>query len=158
MYVDDMLLASMNIKELAALKSKLNDSIDMKDLGDASHILGMYIVHNKYKKLLYLSQIEYIEKVLKHFDMERGKELSTPLPPYVKLCLNGCPKTNVEKVEMAKVPYSFADGSLMYVMICTRPDIAYVVGVVSRYISNLGKKHWEVVKGIMRYLNGTREV
>ena len=44
LYVDDMLLASMNINELAALKSKLNDTFDMKDLGDASHILGMRIV------------------------------------------------------------------------------------------------------------------
>ena len=59
---------------------------------------------------------------------------------------------------MAKVPYSFAVGSIMYAMICTRPDIAYAVGVVSRYMSNLGKKRWEAVKGIMRYLNGTRDV
>ena len=57
---------------------------------------------------------------------------------------------------MAKVPYSSAVGSLMYAMICTRPDIAYAVGVVSRYMSNPGKKHWEAVKGIMRYLKGTK--
>ena len=48
--------------------------------------------------------------------------------------------------------------SIMYVMICTRPDIAYAVGVVNMYMSNLSKKHWEVVKSIMRYLNGTRDV
>lgn len=63
--------------------------------------------------------------------MERGKRFSAPLPPYVKLCLNECPKSDVEKAEMAKVPYS---SSLMYAMICTRPDIAYAVGVVSRYM------------------------
>ena len=90
--------------------------------------------------------------------MERGKALSTPLPPYVKLCLNDCPKTDAEKAEMAKVPYSSAVGSLMYAMICTRLDITFVVGVVSRYMSNPGKKHWEAVKGIMRYLNGTRKL
>ena len=49
-----------------------------------------------------------------------GKALSTPLPPYVKLCLNDCPKIDVEKAKMAKVLYSFAIGSLMYAMICTR--------------------------------------
>ena len=59
---------------------------------------------------------------------------------------------------MAKVLYCSAVGSLMYAMICTRPDIAYAVGVVSRYMSNPGKKHWEAVKGIMRYLNGTRKM
>ena len=105
LYVDDMLLASMNINELIALKSKLNDTFDMKDLGDASHILGMRIVRDRYKKLLYLSQTEYIDKVLKCFNMERGKALSTPLPPYVNLWLKDC-KSNVEKVEMAKVSYS----------------------------------------------------
>ena len=70
LYVDDMLLAGTNIDELAALKAKLNDSFDMKDLGDENHILGMHIVQDSYKKLLYLSQIEYIVKVLKHFNME----------------------------------------------------------------------------------------
>ena len=158
LYVDDMLLAGTNMDELAALKSKLNDSFDMKDLGDASHILGMRIVRDRDKKLLYLSQTEYIEKVLKRFNMERGKALSTPLPPYMKLCLNDCPKSDAEKAEMAKVPYSSAVGSLMYAMICTRPDIAFAVGVVSRYMSNPGKKHWEAVKGVMRYLNGTKEL
>ena len=73
-----MLLVGMNIDELVALKSKLNDSFHMKDLGDASHILGMRIERDRDKKLLYLSQIEYIDKVLKHFNMERGKALSTP--------------------------------------------------------------------------------
>ena len=53
-----------------------------------------------------------------------GKALSAPLPPYVKLCLNDCPKSDVEKDETKKVPYSSTVGSLMYAMICTRPDIA----------------------------------
>ena len=131
LYVDDMLLAGTNINELAALKSKLNDTFDMKDLGDASHILGMRIVRDRDKKLLYLSQAEYIDKVLKHFNMERGKALSAPLPPYVKLCLNDCLKSDVEKNEMEKVPYSSTVGILMYAMRYTRPDIDYVVGVVS---------------------------
>ena len=73
LYVDDMLLAGTNIKELATLKAKLNDNFDMKDLGDASHILGMHIERDRDKKLLYLSQTEYIDKVLKHFNMEGGK-------------------------------------------------------------------------------------
>ena len=59
---------------------------------------------------------------------------------------------------MAKVPYSFAIGSLMYAMICTWLDIAFAVGVVSRYMSNLGNKHWEAVKGIMRYVNCTNKL
>ena len=56
---------------------------------------------------------------------------------------------------MAKVPYASAIGSLMYAMVCTRLDIAHAVGVVSRYMSNSSKQHWEVVKWILRYLRGT---
>ena len=84
--------------------------------------------------------------------------MSAPLPSYVKLSLGDYPKLDAKKTEMAKVPYSFAVGSLMYVMICTRPNIAYAVGVVTRYMSNPSKKHWEAIKGIMWYLNGTRKV
>ncbi|MCO5610242.1 hypothetical protein L7F22_064478 [Adiantum nelumboides] len=104
LYVDDMLLAEKNIDELAVLQSTLNDNLDMKDLGDVNHILGMRI----------------------------GKALSTPLPPHVKLCLNDCPKSDSKHAKMAKVPYSSAIGSLMYAMICTHPNIAFAVGVVSR--------------------------
>ena len=76
----------------------------------------------------------------------------------MKLSLNDSLKLDAENTEMAKVPYSYTVSSLMYAMICTRPDIAYAVGVVSRYMSNPGKKHWEVVKSIMWYLNNTRDV
>jgi hypothetical protein len=56
---------------------------------------------------------------------------------------------------MKKVPYASTIGSLMYVMVCTRSDIAYAIGVVSRFLSNHGKKHWLAVKWILRYLKGT---
>ena len=56
---------------------------------------------------------------------------------------------------MSRVPYSSAVGSLMYAMVCTRPDIAHAVGVVRRYMNNPGKEHWEAVKWILRYLRGT---
>ena len=56
---------------------------------------------------------------------------------------------------MKKVPYASAVGSLMYVMLCTRPYISYAVGMVSRYQSNPGEAHWKNVKRILRYLKGT---
>ena len=63
--------------------------------------------------------------------MEGRKTLSILLASYVKLCLNDCPKSNIDKAKMAKVPYLLAVGSLMYAMICTRLYIAYAVGVVT---------------------------
>ena len=56
---------------------------------------------------------------------------------------------------MADIPYSQVVGSLMYAMVCTRADIAYAVNVVSRFMSNPGKLHWDAVKWVMRYLKGT---
>ena len=59
---------------------------------------------------------------------------------------------------MAKIPYAYEVGSLMYGVVATRAYIVSPMGVVSRYMAMPGKKHWEVVKGIMRYLKGTMHV
>ena len=56
---------------------------------------------------------------------------------------------------MRKVPYTSAIGNLIYVMVCTRPDIAHIMGVVSKFMSRPGKQHWEAAKWIMRYLRGS---
>ena len=58
---------------------------------------------------------------------------------------------------MRRVPYASAVGSLMYAMLCTRPDICCVVGVVSRFQSNPGPDHWMAVKHILKYLKRTRD-
>ena len=58
---------------------------------------------------------------------------------------------------MRQVPYASTIGSLMYVMLCTRPDICYSVGMISRYQSNPGLKHWQAVKHILKYLRRTRD-
>ena len=157
LYVDDMLIAGHSKKDIADLKQKLSSQFDMKDLGDAHHILGMRVTRDRKKGLLYLSQEEYVHKVLERFNMQSGRSVSTPLPAYLKLSKDDCPKSVEDKAAMAKVPYASACGSLMYAMVATRPDIAYAVGVVSRYMSNPGKKHWDAVKSILRYLSGTAD-
>ena len=68
------------------------------------------------------------------------------------------PKTFEEMEEMAKVPYASAIGSLMYAMLCTRPDIAYAVSVTSRFQSNPGLEHWVAVKAILKYLRRTKDL
>ncbi|MGJ2631364.1 reverse transcriptase domain-containing protein, partial [Salmonella enterica subsp. enterica serovar Paratyphi A] len=144
--------------EISAFKSKMAKYFDMKDMGEASHILGMRIERDRSKKLIWLSQTEYIDKVLQRFNMENSKGSSVPLQSYVKLSKEDCPVSTEEKAEMEKIPYASAVGSLMYAMIATRPDIAFAVGVVSRYMSNPGKKHWDAVKGILRYLKATKNM
>jgi hypothetical protein len=101
-----------------------------------------------------LSHGEYIEKVLERFRMQNEKPISTPFAIYFKLTKEMCSKTQEEIEYMSRVPYSSIVGSLMYAMVCTRPDIAHAVEVVSKYMKNPGKEHWEVVKWILRYLIG----
>jgi hypothetical protein len=87
--------------------------------------------------------------------MKNGKLVSTPLAIHFKLTKEMCPNTQEEIKYMSRVPYSSVVGSLMYAMVCTIPYISHAVGVVSRYMNNPGKEHWEVVKWILRYLRGT---
>jgi ATP-binding cassette subfamily B (MDR/TAP) protein 1 len=86
--------------------------------------------------------------------MQNTKPVSTPFATHFKLSKMQCPTTTREK-EMSLIPYFSAIGSLMYAIINTRLDIAHVIDVVSGYLSNLGKPHWDVVKWILRYLRGT---
>ena len=113
----------------------------MKELRQAQHILGMQIERNRTTKILRLSQSDYIRKVLRHSHMENVKPTSTPLLKLIKLSDRDSPSTEEEKKLMSKIPYASAVGSLMYAMVVTRPDLAYVVGVVSRYMSKPGRKH-----------------
>ena len=96
-----------------------------------------------------------MENVLQCLSMENAKVVSTPLPSHLKLTKEMCPNTQEEEDKMSKVPYALAIGSLVHAIVCTRPDIAHVLGVVSRHMSHLGIEHWNVVKWILRYLRGT---
>lgn len=68
-----------------------------------------------------------------------------------------CPRSDIEKDQMKGIPYASAVGSVMYAQTCTRPDIAYAVGLLGRYQSNPGMEHWKAAFKVMRYLQGTRD-
>ncbi|KAL5553855.1 hypothetical protein UlMin_041256 [Ulmus minor] len=87
--------------------------------------------------------------------MVDAKLVDVPLAAHFKLSSELCPKTEEDVQKMAKVPYASAVGSVMYAMVCTRPNIAHAVSLVSRYMANPGKAHWEVVKWLLRYLKGS---
>ena len=158
LYVDDMLIAGSDMSEIKKLKKQMSEEFEIKDLGAANQILGMSISRNKENGSLTLSQEKYIEKVLKKFSLNDAKIRSSPLGSHFKLSKAQSPKSDEDKKEMAKVPYASAVGSLMYAMVCTRPDIAHAVGVVSRFMSNPGREHWEAVKWLLRYLKGTSKM
>ena len=89
--------------------------------------------------------------------MQNSKKGLVPFRHGVLLSNDQRPKTLEEENMMRQIPYASAVGSLMYAMLCTRLDICYSVGMVSRYQSNPGLKHWQVVKYILKYLRRTRD-
>jgi hypothetical protein len=110
------------------LKKQLSREFDMKDLGAAKQILGMRINRDKQKGTLQLSQEEYIDRILKRFNMSNAKPVSTPLASHFRLSKDQSPKTEEEKDFMAKVPYASAIGSLMYAIVA--PQILIVLFLI----------------------------
>ena len=113
----------------------------MKDLGEASFILGIKVYRDRLNRMLGLSQKMYIEEVLKRFSIENSKRGLVSFRHGIHLSKKMCLNTPKEIELTSKIPYASAIGSLMYAMLCTRPDIAHVVSVTSKYQSNLGEEH-----------------
>jgi len=157
LYVDDILLIGNDVGTLSTVKVWLSNQFDMKDLGEASYVLGIKVTRDRQNKILSLSQAAYIDKILARFSMQDSKKGFLPFRYGVKLSKDQCPKTPEEKAEMQKIPYASAVGSLMYAMQCTRPDICFAVGMMGRFQSNPGPAHWTAVKCILKYLRRTRD-
>ncbi|KAL6322834.1 hypothetical protein AAG906_020834 [Vitis piasezkii] len=115
------------------------------------------IHRDRSRGILGLSQKAYIDKVLSRFGMSNCAPRDTPVAKGDKFSLHQCPKNELEKKDMERFPYASAIGSLMYAQVCTRPDIAYIVGMLGRYLSNLGMDHWKKAKRVMRYLQRTKD-
>ncbi|KAG7554626.1 GAG-pre-integrase domain [Arabidopsis suecica] len=155
LYVDDMLVAARDMKVISELKQKLSEKFEMKDLGAAKKILGMEISRDRVKGTLTLSQEDYLSKVLEVYNMEQCKSVVTPLGAHLKMHAATEQQLLNDEEYMKSVPYSNAVGSIMYSMIGTRPDLAYSVGIISRFMSKPIKEHWLGVKWVLRYIKGS---
>ncbi|GJR14818.1 zinc finger, CCHC-type containing protein [Tanacetum coccineum] len=124
-------------EEVNLTKEFLSSRFSMKDMGEADVILGIRIKHESNR--IAISQSYYIEKVLKKFKYFDCTPVSTPMDTSKKLMPN-----NGQVV--STLEYSRVIGCLMYVMTCTRLDIAFAVGKLSMYTSNLGTQHWQAIQ------------
>ena len=157
LYVDDILLMGNDIPMLESVKEWLKSCFSMKDLGEAEYILGIKIHRDRSRRMIGLSQETYIDKVLERFNMENSKRGFIPMQHGISLNKTQCPKTPDEIKRMKNVPYASAIGSIMYAMICTRPDVSYALSVCSRFQSNPGDAHWNAAKNILKYLRRTKD-
>ena len=129
----------------------------MKDLEEANHILGIKLMRDRQKRMLALSQASYINEILARFSMQDSKKGFVPFIVGISLSVNQRPETPAEIERMRGIPYASIVESLMYAMLCTRPDICFAIGMVSRYQSDPGEEHWISVKHIFKYLQRTRD-
>ncbi|THH28130.1 hypothetical protein EUX98_g6049, partial [Antrodiella citrinella] len=103
-------------------------------------------------------QRQYTLDILAKFNMADCRPVGTPLDPGAKLSTKMSPTTDAERASMKDIPYINAVGALMYLATATRPDIANTVSTLARFSSNPGMAHWNAVKHLMRYLQGTLDM
>ena len=131
-----------------AAKMLLKNNFDMKDLGEANVILGMKI--SRTSNGIFVDQSHYIEKILKKYNYFDCKLASIPFDSSVHLF-----PTKDENDIYNQKEYASIIGSLRYAIDCTRPDIAYAVGVLARFTSKPNFEHWNAMTQLMRYLKRT---
>ncbi|XP_047340029.1 uncharacterized mitochondrial protein AtMg00810-like [Impatiens glandulifera] len=149
LYVDDIILTGSNYNEVARVQDELSLRFEMKKLGELGTFLGLQI--ENFNKGLFVSQINCTKKLVEKFGMTDGKKSYTPLD------VN--PRLSRDEGTCLPDPRSYRAlvGSLIYLTI-TRPDIAYVVGVVSRYMQEPRKTHLEEAKKILKYINTSLDI
>jgi hypothetical protein len=153
-YVDDLLLISRSTNTMRKLKKMFMSEFKCKDLGEVHYLLGLKITRNRIERQLFISQETYTKSVLEKFRMSACNKCDTPCDTNVQLSKSQSPDKPDEQMQKE---YRAIIGSLMYLMTGTRPDIAYAVQSVSRYLNCPGEAHMKAAKRILRYIKGTSD-
>lgn len=151
-HVDDMAVTG---NDVGTFKAEVSSRWEMEDLGLAQTVVGIQITrltHLSYS----ITQTALASSVLDRFNFNHLKPASTPLPGGFKLYQAS--DDEVQAFSLENVSYRSAVGSLMYLAQCTRPDLAYAVGVLSQHLEHPGRRHWDAVIHVFRYLTGTLNV
>ena len=150
-YVDDILIVTKDSSALADTKTKITTAFEARDLGAATCFLGMDIQRDRTARIITLTQSRIIRDLLEKYGMAECKPLVTPLSTAIKLTKDG------ELLDTSTNTFAQLIGSLMYISVCTRPDIAQAVGALARYMAKPTVTHWQAAKGVLRYIAGTKD-
>lgn len=145
LYVDDLVISTKDAEAMINFKKYLMSKFKM-GYQEIKHFIGIRIERSD--KIIYLSQSAYIEKVLRKFNMNDCKPTSTPLPTHINY-------DELNSDENCDAPCRQLIGCLMYIMLCTRPDLSTAVNILSRYSNKNNKELWQCLKRVLRYLKGT---
>nr|GEV14683.1 zinc finger, CCHC-type [Tanacetum cinerariifolium] len=157
-FLNGYLNKEVYMEQPEGVKSYLGICLAMKDLGEAAYILRIKIYRDRSRRLIGLCQSAYIEKILKRYCMENFKRGSIRMKEKLKLSKSQGASTPAELKRMQNVPYASAVGFIMFVVRCTRPDVAFAQIVTSRFQQNQGDLHWTTVKNILKYLRNTKNM
>lgn len=152
-YVDDLLLFTSNQETKSYIKEQLRKQFKIKDFGDLRYCIGIHVERDRKRGELYLDQRKYILDILQKYGMSNCKTVKTPMDSNTKLNGNG----NLEETNIINFPYQEIIGCLLYISQVTRPDISFVVNMLSKYNSKPEMQHWIALKRVMRYLKGTQD-
>ena len=147
-WVDDGLVCSNSSAAIGSIVKYLGKHFDMRST-PAEHFVGLSITRNRMDKTLHLSQPEYVKTILRRFHMNDCKPRKIPADPNARMTKNS------GSIDI-QAPFREAVGCLMYLMLCTRPDIAFAVNQVSQFCEKPYLEHWNAVKRIFAYLQGTQ--
>ncbi|CAI5527741.1 unnamed protein product [Closterium sp. Naga37s-1] len=151
-YVDDLVFATADTEALAHVKSELQKRHTCTDLGELTSYLGLRITRDRAQRTITLTQSHMVQQVLQRFRFTYSSPQPTPLP--TGHSLSALPSD--ESVEPSG-PYPELVGCLMYLMTCTRPDLAYPLSILARYVApgRHRKEHMDAAKRVLRYLCST---
>ncbi|CAI7915263.1 unnamed protein product [Closterium sp. NIES-53] len=151
-YVDDLVFATADTAGLAHVKSELQKRHTCTDLGDLCSYLGLHITQDRARRTITLTQSHMVQQVLQRFDFTYSSPQATPLS--TRHSLSALPSD--ESVEPSG-PYPELVGCLMYLMTCTRPDLAYPLSILARYVApgRHRPEHMAAAKRVLRYLCST---
>ncbi|KAF1316242.1 Integrase catalytic core protein, partial [Globisporangium splendens] len=156
LYVDDLIIACSSEGMLATTKRALCKRFEMTDMGELKYCLGMEIKRDAVSGAVSIRQTKFAQSILCKFGMSDSKPVKSPQDASLKLVKNMCEGGCKHDETMKNVPYRSAVGCLMYLMVATRPDLAAAVGVLSQFASDPCPTHWQALKRVFRYLNGTQ--
>ena len=154
LYVDDLFITGPDRKHMSDAIDKLKARFQVRVEGQVRHALGIRFQRLK-DGSYFLSQTAFIDtitKTLKHVKLH-----DTPLQQNTQPLIKDAPTTEEKKFEMTKYPYRSILGKLLYLMLGSRPDIAFAVSSLSRFANNPGKPHWKLMKYVVGYISKTRE-
>ncbi len=156
LYVDELLIFAQNKAMCNDLMESLSKRFKMKDLGDVKDILGWQITRDRKQRRIFIHQSRFCNIVLDRFNLLNCSPVLTPFESTVSLSLSQCPKTPEDILYMADKPYRSLVGSLMYLAMGSRPDLAYAIQQLSQFLHAPGKQHWTSAKRVLRYLKGSQ--